>query len=136
MKKISFSFIVLLVLSMVLTACGSKGPVTKMDVTMTDFKYDPMIWNIVAGQEITMNIRNDGAVKHEFVIMKYGLSAGDKFGDEDEGNIYWEVELDPGASKTVTFSAPTDLGDYEVLCGTEGHLEAGMKASLTVSAAP
>ena len=64
--------------------------------------------------------------------MKYELNVGDKFGPEDEGNIYWEVEVDPGASKTVTFTAPTDLGDYQVVCGEEGHVEAGMVTKLTV----
>jgi uncharacterized cupredoxin-like copper-binding protein len=65
--------------------------------------------------------------------MKYGKSSGDLFGPEDEENIYWEVEVDAHSSKNVTFTAPGDVGDYEILCGTPGHLQAGMKASLTVT---
>jgi uncharacterized cupredoxin-like copper-binding protein len=99
---------------------------------MTDFKYEPADATVPAGKEITLNLKNEGNVVHEYVIMKLGQSAGEKFGPEDEDNIYWEVELDPGKSVSVTFTAPTEPGTYEVVCGTEGHLEAGMKGSLTV----
>ena len=134
MKNFRFALLVLLALSLVLTACGSSGPSTKLNVKMDDFKYDPMVNTIAAGQEITLNIKNDGKVLHEYVIMKLGQTAGDKFGDEDEGNIYWEIEIDPGQSKTVTFTAPSDPGSYEIVCGTAGHLEAGMKGELNVVA--
>ena len=134
MKKKLFALSVLLILSIVLTACGGGGAATKLNVTMTDFKYDPVENTVAAGKEITLNLKNDGAVLHEYVIMKHGLSAGDKFGPEDEDNIYWEVEVDPGKSTTATFTAPAELGDYEIVCGTEGHLVAGMKGKLTVVA--
>jgi uncharacterized cupredoxin-like copper-binding protein len=132
MKKSAFYIIVLLSLSLILAACGGGGPSTKLNITMDDFKYDPMENTIPAGKEITLNIKNDGAVLHEYVIMKLGQTAGETFGDEDEGNIYWEVEVDPGQSKSVTFTAPPDAGTYEIVCGTQGHLEAGMKGSLIV----
>jgi uncharacterized cupredoxin-like copper-binding protein len=132
MKKARFFLIVVLGLSLLLTACGGGGPSTSLKINMNDFKYDPMSATIPAGKEITLNIKNDGAVLHEYVIMKLGQTAGDKFGDEDEGNIYWEVEVDPGQSKSVTFTAPPDAGTYEIVCGTQGHLEAGMKGNLVV----
>ena len=79
-----------------------------------------------------MNIKNEGAVIHEFVIMKEGLNIGEDFGPEDEDNIYWEVEAEPGESKTVTFTAPANPGDYQIVCGTQGHFKAGMVTKLTV----
>ena len=132
MKK--YSLMLILFLSLILSACGAKGPSTTIDVTMTDFKYTPDAFTIPAGKEITINAVNTGAVKHEFVIFNLGNSAGDKFGPEDEGNIYWEVEVDPGASVSETFTAPSDPGEYSITCGIEGHLEAGMNAKLTVVA--
>jgi uncharacterized cupredoxin-like copper-binding protein len=65
--------------------------------------------------------------------MKLGMTVGDTFGDEDEANIYWEVEAQPGETKTETFTAPTEPGVYELVCGTQGHLEAGMVGTLTVA---
>ena len=131
MKNLSL-YALLAVFTLILTACGGGQSKTKVNVTMTDFKYDVDNYTISAGQEITMNVKNEGAVIHEFVIMKPGLTIGDDFGPEDEENIYWEVEAEPGESKTVTFTAPADPGEYQVVCGTEGHFKAGMQSNLTV----
>jgi uncharacterized cupredoxin-like copper-binding protein len=134
MKK-HFTFVLLLsAFALILAACGGGGPSTTINVTMTDFHFEPMEFTVPAGQEITVNAVNNGAVEHEFVIFKLGTDAGEKFGDEDEENIYWEVEVMPGQSVTTTFTAPTEPGEYYVTCGIEGHLEAGMNAKLTVVA--
>jgi uncharacterized cupredoxin-like copper-binding protein len=127
--------VVILGLSLALTACGgASGPSTDIKVNMTDFMFEPMNFMIPAGQEITINATNDGAVEHEFVIFKLGTNAGETFGPEDEDNIYWEVEVQPGESATETFVAPGEPGTYFVTCGIAGHLEAGMTASIVVVA--
>lgn len=124
----------LFAVAFVLAACGGGGASTTINVTMTDFKFEPMQFTIPAGQEITVNATNNGAVEHEFVIFKLGTDAGEKFGDEDEENIYWEVEVQPGQSVTATFTAPSEPGEYYVTCGIEGHLEAGMNGKVIVVA--
>lgn len=134
MKKNIVLASVLFILALILSACGAGGPKTEFDVTMTDFMFEPMEFTVPAGQEITVNATNNGAVEHEFVIFNLGTDAGEKFGDEDEENIYWEVEVQPGQSATTSFTAPTEPGVYSVTCGIEGHLEAGMSATLTVVA--
>jgi len=132
MKKVSVLMALVMGISMLLTACGGGGPTTELKVDMVDFMFDPSSFTIPAGETITLNLTNSGAVEHEFVIMKFGTTVGDDFGDEDEENIYWEVEVAPGESTTVTFTAPSDAGDYQVVCGIEGHFMAGMVGSLTV----
>jgi len=117
---------------MLLTACGAGGVSDKIDVTMTDFQFQPSQFTIPAGQEITFTSSNNGAVVHNFVIMKLGTSAGPMFDEEDIPNVYWEVELLPGASTDTSFTAPTEPGDYEVVCKTEGHIASGMIGKLTV----
>ena len=134
MKRYLVLSSIVFVLSLVLSACGGGGPSTTIDVTMTDFHFEPMEFTVPAGQEITVNATNNGAVEHEFVIFNLGKDAGEKFGDEDEENIYWEVEVQPGQTANTTFTAPTEPGVYYVTCGIEGHLEAGMSAGLTVVA--
>lgn len=119
--------------SLLLVSCGGVGGVsTTIDVKMTDFQFQPSQFTIPAGQEITFNSSNNGAVVHNFVIMKLGTSAGDKFDEEDVPNVYWEVELVPGGSTNTTFTAPSEPGEYEVICRTEGHIVSGMAAKLTV----
>ncbi len=135
MKKTLYVLVLLLVSSLALTACGGgSGPSTTIDVTFTDFMFTPDTFTVPAGQEITINTTNNGAVVHEFVIMKLGQTVGDDFGDEDEGNIFWEVETEPGGKVTEKFTAPTEPGEYQVVCGTEGHFKAGMVGKLIVVA--
>lgn len=130
MKKLLF--VLLFVMMFVLSACGAGGASTTIDVTFAEFTFTPSEFTVPAGQVITVNATNNGAVVHNFVIMKFGQTVGDNFSDEDEGNIYWEVETEPGKSATVTFTAPTELGEYQVVCRTEGHFMAGMVGKLTV----
>ena len=121
-------------LSFGLASCGNRGPTTTINVTMTDFQFQPNQFTIPAGQEITLNSTNTGAVVHNFVIMKLGTTAGDIFDEEDIPNVFWEVEIQPGGSTNTTFTAPTEPGEYEVVCRTEGHIISGMTAKLTVVA--
>lgn len=135
MKK-RIIFLVLLGLSIALTACGGGGdsPATTINVTMTDFQFVPNEFTVPAGQEITVSVANSGAVIHNFVIMRYGANAGDAWDDSDTPNVYWEVEVQPGGSAQTSFTAPTEPGDYEVVCRTPGHIVSGMAAKLHVVA--
>jgi uncharacterized cupredoxin-like copper-binding protein len=121
-------------LSLLLVSCGGSGASTKIDVTMTDFQFQPNQFTVPAGQEITFSSSNNGAVVHNFVVMKKGTSAGPFFDDEDVPNVFWQVEIQPGGSVKTSFTAPTEPGDYEVVCRTEGHIASGMTAKLTVVA--
>ena len=134
MKKVFLP--VVIGLAFVLAACGGSGSgaATTINVAFEEFAFVPAELTVPAGQEITLNATNNGAVNHEFVIMKLGETVGDDFGPEDEGNIFWEVEADPGLKVTKTFTAPTEPGEYQVICGIEGHFMAGMVGKLTVVA--
>lgn len=132
MKK-NLSFVLLTTLALLLSACGGSGSAsTDLTVAMTDFHFTPDSFTIPAGKEITLNITNNGAVEHHFAIFKLDTNPGDRFDDEDERNIYWQVKAQPGESKTVTFTAPTEPGEYYLACGIPGHLEAGMSGKIIV----
>jgi uncharacterized cupredoxin-like copper-binding protein len=113
-----------------LAACGAKS--VKLSVDMKDFAYTPNSYSIPAGKAVTLELKNMGTLAHEFVIMKKGTQATPPFDDDDEGNIYWEKELEPGEDATVEFTSPSEPGSYQVVCGTAGHLEQGMQATLEV----
>lgn len=130
MKRI---LIVAVLLSLSLVSCGGAGGASDtINVTMTDFQFQPSQFTVPAGQEITFSSSNNGAVVHNFVVMKLGTSAGDFFDDEDVPNVYWEVEIPPGGSVDTSFAAPSEPGEYQVVCRTEGHIVSGMIAKLTV----
>lgn len=117
-----------------LSACGSGAAVTTINLTMTDFQFTPNAFKVPSGQEITVNARNDGAVVHNFVIMELGADAGDSFDDADAASVYWQVEVKPGGDVNAAFTAPSDPGEYQVVCSVQGHIMAGMTGKLTVVA--
>ena len=127
--------IMAVLLSLMLVSCGGAGPSTTINVTLTDFQFAPNQFTVPAGQEITLNVVNTGAVVHNFVIMKLGTTAGDAFDDDDEANVYWEeVDIQPGGDINTTFTAPSEPGEYQVVCRTEGHIASGMVGKLIVVA--
>ncbi len=130
------ALLVLIILASLLVACGAKAakPSTSLSIELSDFKFTPDKFVVPAGQQITLNLTNKGAVKHEFVIIKKGEQVTIPFDQDDEDKVYWEHEVEAGETGTFTFTAPSEPGEYEVVCGVEGHLEAGMKATLTVVA--
>jgi uncharacterized cupredoxin-like copper-binding protein len=130
-KKLLVFLIMILVLA--LSACGKSGPSTKITFTMTDFAFNPNEFTVPAGEEITLNVTHEGTMEHNFIIMKYGTDAGDMFDEEDEVNVFWEVDLQPGESETVLFTAPEQPGTYQIICGMPGHLQSGMIGKLIVT---
>ena len=69
-----------LIFTLILASCGGADePTTEIDVTMTDFMFQPSQFTVPAGEEITVNTRNNGVVIHNFVIMKLGTTAGSTF---------------------------------------------------------
>lgn len=136
MKKNLILFALVLSLSLILAACGGGGSSasTSIKVDMVEFMFTPDSYTVPAGQEITIELKNSGAIEHEFVIMKFGTEVSQPFDDNDEGNIYWEKEVAAGQTETMTFTAPTEPGTYQVVCGIAGHMEAGMVGTLVVVA--
>ena len=127
--------ILLVSLLYLLSACAAAaGPSKDLKVNMVDFAYDPNSFTVPAGQQITLELSNNGTAVHNFVIMKYGNEVVDHFTSQDEANVYWQAKLSPGTSDIFQFTAPDQPGEYRVVCSTEGHFEAGMLASLTVVA--
>jgi uncharacterized cupredoxin-like copper-binding protein len=106
---------------------------------MTDFAFLPNALTVPAGEEITLTLTNSGAVAHDLMIMKLGqeISATGHVGPDEHANVFWEQELlEAGETVKSTFTAPTEPGEYQIVCGVAGHLQAGMQARLIVVAAP
>ena len=112
-----------------LVACSGSSTIS---VTMTDTKFEPLTWNVKAGKEVTITITNNGALDHEWVLVKQGQDVTVPFDADDEDKVIWEIEAHPGETKTETFTAPSEAGTYKIVCGTAGHIELGMVGSLVV----
>lgn len=130
-KKLSF---VLILATLILSACGQNGSSNTINVEITDFAFTPNHFSIPAGEQITLHVTHNGLVEHDFVIMKLGTDVGGHFDEEDLVNVYWQVKIQPGESPTVTFTVPSEPGIYQIVCAMPGHVEAGMIGSLEVTA--
>lgn len=124
-----------ILISLILTSCGgAASPTTDIDVTLIDFQFTPTSFTVPAGEEIMLTASNNGAVIHNFIIMELGYNVGNEFDDEDLSHVYWQVEVSPGNSTETSFTAPQETGEYEVVCSTPGHVQAGMVGTLNVVA--
>lgn len=115
---------------LVLAACGPKS--VTVDLQLQEYKFIPDTIEVPAGSEVTVNLSNKGTLDHEMVIMVLGSEATVPFDEDDEPNVFWEHELAPGTQETVTFTAPTEPGTYQLVCGIPAHFEQGMKGTLIV----
>jgi iron uptake system component EfeO len=116
-----------IVLAAIIAACSSAGATptgglgsttNAINVTATEFKFDPSTIAVQAGK-VTFHVRNAGTQEHEFEIFK-----GDQAVAEVEGLV-------PGIEKDL--SADLAAGTYTYECRLPGHLEQGMKGTLTVN---
>jgi uncharacterized cupredoxin-like copper-binding protein len=130
----SLTFIVTLIGSILLTACGGGGgePVNIIDVDMTEHKFTPDEFTVPAGVEITINLTNSGKQGHEFQILVLGAKADESVDKEGNSTWYWSAIIHPGESKSLTFTAPSTPGSYVIKCSAPGHTEAGMVGTLWV----
>jgi uncharacterized cupredoxin-like copper-binding protein len=135
MKKIIAAGITL-VLCIIVTACGgspASSPSTTLNVDMNEFMFTPAGYAIPAGQKITLELKNSGSIEHDFLILKKGVKVIGSFDHEKQmDDIYFHAVLGAGKSGEFTFTAPTEAGEYQIICGILGHFQAGMIASLTV----
>jgi plastocyanin len=123
--------IALLVLAACSSAGGSSSGATNLKVTTTEFAFNPANVTVPAGGSVTLTLNNTGTVEHTWVVLKQGVSVTTATG-LDPASIYFSSKVEPGQTATFNFTAPTTAGDYEIICDLPGHLEGGMKGTLTV----
>jgi uncharacterized cupredoxin-like copper-binding protein len=84
-------------------------------VTATEFAFEPQ--RIVVDGRANIVLVNEGEIEHEFDVDALGV----------------HLHADAGESATGGIEG-AEPGEYEVVCGVEGHEEAGMVATLVVEA--
>jgi uncharacterized cupredoxin-like copper-binding protein len=127
--------VVVLAVAAALAACAQEGDgstdeaQSSIDVTATEFSFEPDAWTVPADSDVSVTLRNEGTIEHEWVVLAAGtrITSDDEF---EEDLVEFEVEADTGDEATGTFQLPA--GTYQVICAVPGHLAAGMEGELTV----
>ena len=128
MRKIRV--IAMFVIVLTLTACGPSN--VTLNVTATDEGYDSPTYTVPAGAEVTINLTNKGALAHVFGILKLGEHITPPYQPTDKDKIMWELVAKTGETASDTFTAPTEPGEYDIICRVPGHIQMGMVATLIV----
>lgn len=87
---------------------------TPFTVTSVDIAFEPTTLTIPANTDITINLPNEGAAAHSFLIDALGVNVQQAPGQRD---------------LSATLNAPA--GSYEYYCDVPGHKAAGMVGTLT-----
>jgi uncharacterized cupredoxin-like copper-binding protein len=89
-----------------------------VDISATEFEFDPSTVTVDAPGTVTIHLTNDGTVGHAIEIEGNGV--------EEETET-----IGPGESADVTVDLTA--GDYEIYCPVDGHRDQGMEGTLTVN---
>jgi uncharacterized cupredoxin-like copper-binding protein len=138
-KKIYF---ILIVASLLLTACGGQGAIgpEEVKITLTEFGIKSSVTDFKVGVPYHFVVTNNGSVNHEIMIMpplmtdQMGIAMDMGELDKMALAMIEEDKLTPGitASFDYTFTETAPAGTLEFSCHTPGHYEAGMKLPITV----
>lgn len=110
---------------------GGGGGGSALSLTMADISFDPTELSAPAGEEVTLELTNNGALEHDFSIdeipVEYSLSGDAE--DGDDWDLHASLPAGTSGSITMTVSEP---GEYTFYCSVPGHREAGMEGTFTV----
>ena len=132
--KFRFWFVLTgMLLAAIAAGCGSSGGKT-VAVNMREFSFSPAGITVPAGAEVTLNIKNLGALDHNFHIMDLGSEIEDAWEEGDEDRAVVNQDIIPGGETvSLSFTAPTVPGEYQFLCSIPAHFEQGMSGTMTVT---
>jgi len=124
---------------LVLTGCGGGGGAADVLIQPVGntIAYEQTAFTVSAGQTVNLTFENLATMevmRHNVIILNTDdAAAADRVGTagmmaadsdyipEDDAIFAYTAMAGPGESKTVTFTAPTEPGNYLYLCTYPGH---------------
>jgi plastocyanin len=125
-------FALLACASLATLACAHAEGSNRATVAIYFSRFEPDVVVARAGDPLTITLRNDDPIEHEWIVGPAAVHERHRTGTEpyhDERPT--EVTVPAFSSKvtTVTFDVP---GEYAYICHLPGHEEYGMKGTLRV----
>ena len=146
MKLKTISTLLLVISAIFLAACGGgaeeeAAAPAAIDVVQNDIYFgdtptnqeDPPTWTVPAGETITVNVTNNGALEHNFAIVRADAEIPEGFtGEANSDIILQETGLVAGGQTATQALTPLQTGEYIVVCTVAGHYP-GMQGLLVVN---
>jgi uncharacterized cupredoxin-like copper-binding protein len=105
-------------------------------IELSEFAFTPKDITLEAGQPYVLEVVNRGTVKHEFTAGDFFRTVATRKAETAESEVkvpfFTEIEVFAGKSAEI-FLIPLIPGTYDLVCEIEGHYEAGMFGSITVT---
>ena len=112
---------------------------TTVSVELGEMYFTPNTLTFEAGKPYILEVVNVGEVKHEFVAEDFFRSAAFRKAEDSSAEVkvpfFNEIEAFAGGSLELFF-VPIMPGTYLLVCEIEGHREAGMEGTITVTGSP
>jgi uncharacterized cupredoxin-like copper-binding protein len=153
MRKLAVLAVAALLLGACATGAQDDEETDRVEITMSEFAFNPDPVTVPAGREVTVVLTNDGDIRHEFMTGRdpmpdYGGYRQDLLAgvdpavdspdavtvDAHDAHAGLMVQVEPGETVEARYTLPADrAGDWEIGCFEPGHYEAGMHATLRVT---
>ena len=118
--------------ALLLSACNGGAAGSGVTVAIRYSHFEPGVVTATAGEPVTITLRNDDPIEHEWIVGTADVHERHRTGTEPfHGTRPTEVTVPAFSTRvtTVTFDEP---GDYEYICHLPGHEEYGMVGVLRV----
>ena len=110
----------------------------KMTIELSEFAFSPKDFTLEAGKPYILTVVTVGDVKHEFTASEFFPTIAFRKAQDESGEFKsttpHEIEVFPGKSIDI-YLIPTETGTFDLKCEIEGHFEAGMFGTITVTPA-
>lgn len=111
----------------------------ELTLELGEMYFKPTDLTFEAGKAYKLTMINVGEKKHEFAAEDFSRGAAFRKAEDADAEVkvpfFREIELFPGQSVELLFVAVMP-GTYDMFCEIEGHREAGMEGTITVTGEP
>lgn len=142
MQKRIITLFILALVALIAAACGGGGAseeaadapqlIRESVIAKDSFDYEPGSMTVPEGANVTIELVNEGALEHSWVLMTDDVDA-ETATEEDALDGITSGSVAGGESERFSFEAPA-AGTYQFVCTVPGHAAGGMVGTFTVEA--
>ena len=117
--------------TLVVSGCGD-GTSTRVTVTIHYSQFTPEVITVPAGVPVTITLRNDDPIEHEWIVGPPEVHERHRTGTEPvHAEVPTEVTV-PAFSTRVTTLTFEQAAEYAYICHLPGHEAYGMVGTLRI----